>query len=51
MNYIIRNVNKNDLLICEELSKMPELIWASWEYYTKEFLEKYLTSDWTFLVV
>lgn len=51
MNYIIRNIDKKDLKSCEDLSKMPELIWASWSYFTKDFLEKYLIDDWTFLVV
>lgn len=48
----IREANINDLEKCEELSQMPELIWASWEYYTKDFLERYLeNNEWCFLVV
>ena len=31
---------------------MPELIWESWEYYTKDFLGRYIDwNDWYFLVV
>lgn len=49
---IIREANINDLEKCEELSQMPELIWASEQYYTKDFLESYLeNNEWCFLVV
>ncbi|MDD5212945.1 MAG: GNAT family N-acetyltransferase [Candidatus Gracilibacteria bacterium] len=48
----IREANINDLEKCEELSQMPELIWASGEYYTKDFLERYLeNNEGCFLVV
>ncbi len=47
---LIRNAIERDLKSLEELSKMDELIWASWEYYDVNFLKNYLSKEGSFLV-